>query len=106
MEAQRIIRGYLGRVGTEKLKDFRSEIRAWCQPVYATDFLTELLKNKVISSACMHTESSEYSLLIIITNITNTISTSKSLQLWRVPNLQNHFPRICENFSAKVILLD
>lgn len=46
LEGQRIIRGYLGRIGSSKLKDIRDDIRAWCQPHYATDYLADLLKNK------------------------------------------------------------
>ncbi len=47
---QRLIRGYLAKSGTKKLRFLRKALRSWMKPHYAVDFMQEFLKHRILDN--------------------------------------------------------
>lgn len=44
---QRVVRGFLGRVGANKCRMLRQALRDWCRPTFATEYFDKYLESRV-----------------------------------------------------------
>eukprot|EP01038_Epipyxis_sp_PR26KG_P006965 gene6965-9520_t len=53
---QKLVRGFLAKLGTKKMSYLRYAIRSWCQPKYAIEFMDKLLLSKIFYLASKNSQ--------------------------------------------------